>query len=138
MTQGPPPPGEDPQPNQEFPEADLGFLLRCFNEIGYNTQTVGSDQLSYVLMRNKLIGGVLFLQLRRKAIACSSAYESFAYDCISEVRPQWFRCTVAVLLHYTIAFVFIWPLLFNTALVHATIAVHECSISIYFCLFAGA
>jgi hypothetical protein len=85
LTQGLPAPGEEPQPNQEFTEADLGFLLRCFNEIGYNTQTVGSDQLSYVLMRNKLIGGVLFLQQRRKPMPCGSLYESFAHDCISTV-----------------------------------------------------
>jgi hypothetical protein len=85
LTQGLPPPGEDPQPTQEFPEADIGFLMRCFNEINYNTQTVGSDQLSYVLMRNKLIGGVLFLQQRRKPMPCGSAYESFAHDCISSV-----------------------------------------------------
>ena len=85
LTQGPPPPGEDPQPNQEFPESDIGFLLRCFNEIGYNTQIVGSDQLSYVLMRNKLIGGVLFLQYRRKPMRCGSLYGSFAYDCLSTV-----------------------------------------------------
>jgi hypothetical protein len=36
-------------------------------------------------MRNKLIGGVLFLQTRRKPMSCGSAYESFAYDCISSV-----------------------------------------------------
>jgi hypothetical protein len=42
-------------------------------------------------MRNKLIGGVLFLQLRRKAVACGSSYESFAYDCISTVSSGTFN-----------------------------------------------